>query len=172
MCVQDQDLSRVKEKGDDTCFQRNDIKNTNVHLRVNPRIGSLDIFPLLLETSCGHSSLAEKDQSNGKKKWAALNQTAWYSLARLGRLITLLVLCKYLSLPPVGGAMPRIMATGHLWGKFKQDNGLRHLFLTPVFSQSAFKMLEAVFESMEDLWLLLAFVFAHARLFIFKSTVC
>lgn len=47
--------------------------------------------------------------------------------------------------------MARIMATGHLWGKFKQDNGLKHLFLTPVFSQSAFKMLEAVFESMEDL---------------------
>lgn len=39
----------------------------------------------------------------------------------------------------------------NLWGKFRQDNGLRQLFLTPVFSQSAFEMLEAVFESMEDL---------------------
>lgn len=67
MSVQDQDLSRVKGKGDDTCFQRNDVKNTNVHLTVNPRFGSLDIFRLLLETSCGHSSLVEKDQSNGKK---------------------------------------------------------------------------------------------------------
>lgn len=65
--------------------------------------------------------------------------------------LTILVLRRNLLLPPVGGAMPRIMATGHIWGKFKQENGLRHLFLTPVFSQSAFKMLEAVFESMEDL---------------------
>lgn len=67
MCVQDQDLSRVKEKGDDTWFQRNDVKNTNVLLTVRSHIGSLDIFCVLLETSCGHSSLVEKDQSNGKK---------------------------------------------------------------------------------------------------------
>lgn len=53
MCVQDQDLRRVKEKGDDTCFQRNDVKNTNVYFTVNPRVGSLDVFCLVLETSCG-----------------------------------------------------------------------------------------------------------------------
>lgn len=80
MCVQDQDLSIVKEKGDDTCFQRNDAKNTNVHLTVNPCIGSSDIFRLLLEIFCGHSSPVEKHQSNGKKNVPVetkLSDTLW-----------------------------------------------------------------------------------------------
>lgn len=50
MCVQYQDLSRVKEEGDKV-FHRKDVKNANMHLTINPYIGSLDIFPLILETS-------------------------------------------------------------------------------------------------------------------------
>lgn len=51
MCVQDQDLSRTKKKGDGTGFHRKDVKNANIQLSVNPYTGSLDIFPLILESS-------------------------------------------------------------------------------------------------------------------------
>lgn len=66
MCARP-NLSIVKEKGDKTCFQRNNVKNVNVHLTVNLCIVSSDIFCLLLEISCSHSSLVEKDKNNGNK---------------------------------------------------------------------------------------------------------
>lgn len=51
MCVQDQDLSRIKEEADYISFHRKDVKNANIQLTVNPYTGSLGTFPLVVETS-------------------------------------------------------------------------------------------------------------------------